>query len=248
MGFSSLANASHQRLYPISHSTSQDRLRSCGDVPASSRQSRLALHVRRSYFVPACPRQPGPGPGRLGPGRPGPTTPGTGPGRLGPGPVSNNPSPPTAAGLYGASIFGLSFDAFLPYTFYLYDDILGIVLARSLSNESVAPHFPRGISHSCPPPLLASWSHLLLLRRRHQELFAFPTNVLHIHAYLARCCQPCRRLLATKTSLSIDQTPSTITAQECRRRQRHIPFQRRCQGAIGRPHLASPRRRKQHRP
>ena len=90
MGFSSLANASHQRLYPISHSTSQDRLRSCGDVPASSRQSRLALHVRRSYFVPACPRQPGPGPGRLGPGRPGPTTPGTGPGRLCPCPCLEN--------------------------------------------------------------------------------------------------------------------------------------------------------------
>ena len=38
-----------------------------------------------------------------------------------------------------------------------YDDILGIVLVRRLSKESVAHTFLAEILHSCPPPLLAKW-------------------------------------------------------------------------------------------
>ena len=75
------------------------------------------------------------------------------------------------------AIFGLSFfDAFLSYFLYPHDDILGIVYARCLSHESVAHTFLADILRSCPPPLLAQWRHLLLLRRPRQALFTFPTT------------------------------------------------------------------------
>ena len=94
---------------------------------------------------------------------------------------------------------------------------------RCLSQESVAHTFLEDILHSCPPPLLAKWRHLLLLRRHRQALFTFPTTS-DMSTSTCKLLPALSPLARKEPPLPIDQTPSTIAPPGRGRRRKTYPI------------------------
>ena len=122
----------------------------------------------------------------------------------------------------------------------------GIVYVRCLSKESVALHFPRGNYALVPTSFACKVVTLAASSPTSSNNLRRPREFRHVNSTFASCSNLCRCLPARKASLSVDQGTPTNSSQRCGRRRGYIPFQRRCQGARGRPRLAPPRRRQQH--